>query len=344
MPACLLTPQRLTLRLAVAMAALLAVMVWAMATGSEPVSLARALDQASSPQSPGADYQILVHMRLPRVVVAAVVGAALAGAGVVCQVLLRNPLADPYVLGVSSGAGLGAVLAVVSGLTWSVWGGSATAVFAFAGALLSLGLVLRLGRSVGGLGVTGLVLAGVIVNAFLSAVILAVVALAKGDQVYATLFWLMGNVGEEALPVVWVATGCVGACVCALFLLSPRLNAVCFGDDQARAMGVDVDRVRGAAFALCGLMTAVAVSLAGLVGFVGLVIPHAVRLVWGADCRQLLPMAAVVGAGFLVICDTICRVVVAPAQLPVGIVTALIGGPVFIGLLVVHGRRMGPLA
>ncbi|MBP8302888.1 MAG: iron chelate uptake ABC transporter family permease subunit [Phycisphaerae bacterium] len=159
MPACLLTPQRLTLRLAVAMAALLAVMVWAMATGSEPVSLARALDQASSPQSPGADYQILVHMRLPRVVVAAVVGAALAGAGVVCQVLLRNPLADPYVLGVSSGAGLGAVLAVVSGLTWSVWGGSATAVFAFAGALLSLGLVLRLGRSVGGLGVTGLVLA-----------------------------------------------------------------------------------------------------------------------------------------------------------------------------------------
>jgi iron complex transport system permease protein len=107
-------------------------------------------------------------------------------------------------------------------------------------------------------------------------------------------------------------------------------------------MGIDVDRVRLAAFVMSGLMTAVAVSLAGLVGFVGLVIPHAVRLVWGADCRQLLPMGAIVGAAFLVVCDTVCRVIVAPAQLPVGIVTALIGGPVFIGLLVVQGRRMGP--
>ena len=326
------------------MVVLLAVMAGAMRVGSESVSIARAFEQASSQDKAGPDYQILLHMRLPRVVVAAVVGAALAGAGVVCQVLLRNPLADPYLLGVSSGAGLGAILAVVSGVTWSMWGGSAMAVFAFTGALATLGLVWTLGRSVGSLGVTGLVLAGVIVNAFLSAAIMAVVALAKGDQVYATLFWLMGNVGEEALPVVWLATGGVGVCLTALFLVSPRLNVVCFGDDQARAMGVDVGRVRCVAFAVCGLMTAVAVSLAGLVGFVGLVIPHAVRLICGADCRQLLPMAAVAGAAFLVVCDTICRVVVAPAQLPVGIVTALIGGPVFIGLLVVHGRRIGPLS
>jgi iron complex transport system permease protein len=339
MNAAILTPQRLILRLATAMAVLMAVMVAAMMMGSESISIQRAFRQEAGP-----DYQILVHMRLPRVVVAAVVGAALAGAGVVCQVLLRNPLADPYLLGVSSGAGLGAILAVISGVTWSMWGGSAMAIFAFAGALVTLGVVWRLGRSVGSLGVTGLVLAGVIVNAFLSAAIMAVVALAKGDQVYATLFWLMGNVGEEALPVVWLATGGVGACLAALFLLSPRLNVVCFGEDQARAMGVDVDRVRWVAFALSGLMTAIAVSLAGLVGFVGLVIPHTVRLICGADCRQLLPMAAVVGAAFLVVCDTICRVVVAPAQLPVGIVTALIGGPVFIGLLVVHGRRMGPLS
>jgi iron complex transport system permease protein len=322
-----------------AVAVLLAVMVVAMMMGSESVSIQRAFGQEAGP-----DYQILVHMRLPRVVVAAVVGAALAGAGVVCQVLLRNPLADPYLLGVSSGAGLGAILAVISGVTWSMGGGSAMAVFAFTGALVTLGLVWRLGRSVGCLGVTGLVLAGVIVNAFLSAVIMAVVALAKGDQVYATLFWLMGNVGEEALPVVWLATGGVGACLVVLFFLSPRLNVVCFGEDQAKAMGVDVDWVRWVAFTLTGLMTAIAVSLAGLVGFVGLVIPHTVRLICGSDCRQLLPMAAIVGAAFLVVCDTICRVVVAPAQLPVGIVTALIGGPVFIGLLVVHGRRMGPLS
>jgi len=339
----ILTAQRLILRLAVAGLVLVAVMVGALGVGSEPVSIGRAIHSTADPNQVNPDYQILVHVRLPRVAVAAVVGAALAGAGVVCQVLLRNGLADPYLLGVSSGAGLGAMIAVLCGVTWTLAGGSAIAVFAFAGALGTMGLVWWLGRWVGRWGVAGLVLAGVIVNAFLSAVIMCLVAIAKGDQVHATLFWLMGNVNEEGLLVVWLAIGCVGACIVGLFFLSPRLNAICFGDDQARAMGIDVDRVRLAAFVMSGLMTAVAVSLAGLVGFVGLVIPHAVRLVWGADCRQLLPMGAIVGAAFLVVCDTVCRVIVAPAQLPVGIVTALIGGPVFIGLLVVQGRRMGPL-
>jgi iron complex transport system permease protein len=340
----MLTARRLTVRLAIATLLLGVVMAGAMGIGSERVSIREALHWRADSGQTSPDYQILVRVRLPRVVIAALVGAALAGAGVVCQVLLRNGLADPYLLGVSSGAGLGATVAVLCGVTWTLGGGSAIAVCAFAGAVGAMGLVWCLGRWVGRWGVAGLVLAGVIVNAFLSALILCLVAVARGDQVHATLFWLMGNVNEEGPLAVWLAFGCVAACSVGLFFLSPRLNAVCFGDDQARAMGVDVDRVRWAAFLLSGLMTAVAVSLAGLVGFVGLVIPHAVRLVWGGDCRQLLPMAAIVGAAFLVACDTVCRVVVAPAQLPVGIVTALIGGPVFIGLLVVQGRRMEPLS
>jgi iron complex transport system permease protein len=339
----MLTPQRLTLRLALAGLLLGALLFGALTIGSEPVSICHALSSMTEPNPSNPDYQILVRVRLPRVIVAAVVGAALACAGGVCQVLLRNGLADPYLLGVSSGAGLGATVAVLCGVTWTLGGGSGITVFAFAGALGAMGLVWRMGRWASRWGVAGLVLAGVMVNAFFSAAIMCLMAIAKGDQVHATLFWLMGNVNEEGLGVVWLSLGCVGACTVGLFFLSPRLNAISFGDDQARTMGVDVDRTRWVAFVLSGLMTAVAVSLAGLVGFVGLVVPHAVRLVWGADCRQLLPMAAIVGAAFLVISDTICRVIVAPAQLPVGIVTALIGGPVFLCLLKVQSRKGGML-
>ncbi len=338
-----LTPRRLTLRVGLASLVLVAVMLGALRTGSEPVSIGRALQGESGPGGPNPDYQILVRVRLPRVAVAAVVGSALAAAGVVCQVLLRNGLADPYLLGVSSGAGLGATIAVLCGVTWTVAGGSAIAAFAFVGALAALGLVWRMGRWASHWGSAGLVLAGVMVNAVLSAAILCLMAVAKGDQVHATLFWLMGNVNEEGFAVVWLAVGSVGACVLGLFFLSPRLNTLCFGDDQAQAMGIDVNRTRGVAFVLSGLMTAVAVSLAGLVGFVGLVVPHAVRLIWGADCRQLLPLAAIVGAAFLVSSDTLCRVIVSPAQLPVGIVTALVGGPVFLVLLRLQSHRRGPL-
>ena len=339
----LLTPQRLTLRVTLGALMLGAVMLGSLGIGSEPVSIRRALHPGAMAGQPNPDYQILIRVRLPRVTVAAVVGAALAAAGGVCQVLLRNGLADPYLLGVSSGAGLGATVALLCGVTWTLAGGSAIAIFAFAGALGAMGLVWRMGRWAGHWGVAGLVLAGVMVNAFFSAAILCLIAIAKGDQVHATLFWLMGNVNEEGFWVVWLALGCVGGCVVGLFLLSPRLNALCGGDDQAWTLGIDVDRVRWAAFVLSGLMTAVAVSLAGLVGFVGLVVPHAVRLVWGADCRQLIPLSALLGAAFLVISDTICRVIVAPAQLPVGIVTALIGGPVFIVLLKMQGRKGGAL-
>lgn len=334
-----LTPYVLIRRLLVACVLLATVMGIATCIGSHRISISKAIWQAGTADQDNIDRLILLKIRLPRVAVAAVVGAALAGSGVVYQVLLANPLADPYLLGISSGSGLGAVIAILLGAGWYGWGISGLAIGAFTGAVLALSVVCSVGRLIRGLGLTGLVLTGVVVNAFLAALIMVIVAMARSDQVHATLFWLIGNISEEALPVVWIAAGIVACCLVGLFFLSARLNVICFGHQQARSMGIDVRSVQFLALGLSGLMTAVAVSLAGLVGFVGLVIPHAIRLVFGGDCRQLIGLAALTGAIFLVACDTLCRVVVAPAQLPVGTVTALFGGPVFIALLLRQAKR-----
>ncbi|MBA7696520.1 Hemin transport system permease protein HmuU [subsurface metagenome] len=287
---------------------------------------------------------VFVPVRLPRVILAAIVGAALACSGVVFQALLRNPLADPYILGISSGAGLGAIIAVISGFSWTLWGRSPIAVFAFAGALGTVWLVWGIGRVTGKSHVTGLLLAGVVVNAFFSAVIMFLTSVAKSQQVYATIFWLMGNMTEEDFLVLWLGAGCVAAGMLTLFYISPQLNAISFGEDDARSMGVNTARTRTIAFAVAALITAVAVSLSGLIGFVGLVVPHAVRLVFGPDHRQLLPLSGIVGAIFLVAADTLARIIVAPAQLPVGVVTAIVGGPFFLVLLVKYTHKVGWLS
>ncbi|MBN2270724.1 MAG: iron ABC transporter permease, partial [Sedimentisphaerales bacterium] len=318
----LLTPNKLIVRIAAALLLLLAVMFVCSLVGTERVSLKAVFagDQAASAVNP--DYEIFVRVRIPRIVLGAIVGAALACSGVVFQALLRNPLADPYILGISSGAALGAMIAVVVGLNSMVLGRSPIAVFAFAGALGTVWVVWFIGRLTGKFHLTGLLLAGVVVNAFFSAVIMFLTSVAKSDEVYATMFWLMGNMAEEDFLVVWTAGGCVAAGTAALFYLGPQLNALSLGEDDARSIGVNTGRTRTAAFAIAALMTAVAVSISGLIGFVGLIVPHAVRLVLGPDHRQLLPLSAIFGAIFLVAADTLARIVVAPAQLPVGVVTA----------------------
>jgi len=312
--------------------------------GTESVSLKAVFGGAGGQEAVNSDYEILVRVRLPRIILACIVGAALACSGVIFQALLRNPLADPYILGISSGAGLGAIIAVLSGLNWMLWGRSPIAVFAFAGALGTVWLVWFIGRLTGKSHVTGLLLAGVVVNAFFSAVIMFLISVAKGQQVYATIFWLMGNMTEEDFLVLWLGAGCVAAGILALFYISPQLNAISFGEDDARSMGVNTARTRTIAFAVAALITAVAVSLSGLIGFVGLVVPHGVRLVFGPDHRQLLPLSGIVGAIFLVAADTLARIIVAPAQLPVGVVTAIVGGPFFLVLLIKHTHKVGWLS
>ena len=336
----LLTPGKLIIRIALALGVLAVVMLACSMLGPEKISLNAAFDGLGDEATGNPDYEIFVRVRLPRIILACLVGAALACSGVVFQALLRNPLADPYILGISSGAGLGAIVAVISGLNWTLWGRSPIAVFAFAGALATVWLVWFIGRLTGKYYVTGLLLAGVVVNAFFSAMIMFLTSIAKAEQVHSTIFWLMGNMMEEDFFVLWIGAGCVVGGIVALFFISPQLNALSFGPEVARSMGVNTGRTRLLAFAIAAGITAIAVSLSGLVGFVGLVVPHGVRLVLGPDHRQLLPLSGIVGAIFLVAADTLARTIIAPAQLPVGVVTAIVGGPFFLILLVKCSRKV----
>ncbi|MHC4681191.1 MAG: FecCD family ABC transporter permease [Planctomycetota bacterium] len=337
----MLRPKKLIATTGLALAVLVIVMLACSLIGSEEISLRAAFSGSGDQSKANPDYEIFVRVRLPRIVLAGLVGAALACSGVVFQALLRNPLADPYILGISSGAGLGAIIAVVGGLNWTLWGRSPIAVFAFAGALGTVWLVWFIGRLTGKFHVTGLLLAGVVVNAFFSAVIMFLTSIAKSEQVHATIFWLMGNMAEEDFLVLWVGAGCVIGGIVALFFISPQLNALSFGAEDARSMGVNIVTTRTIAFAIAAGITAIAVSLSGLIGFVGLVVPHAVRLIFGPDHRRMVPLSGIVGAIFLVVADTLARTIIAPAQLPVGVVTAILGGPVFLILLVKHSRKVG---
>jgi len=339
----LLTVKKLTARIAVAIVLLVLVMCVCSLVGTQRISLSAVFAGGHSQQTVNTDYEIFVHVRLPRILLACVVGAALACAGVVFQGLLRNPLADPYILGISSGAGLGVMIAVMSGYSWTLWGRSPITVFAFAGALLTVWLVWLIGRFTGRANMTGLLLAGVVVNAFFSAVIMFLTSVVKSDQLHSTIFWLMGNMTEESFFVLWVCGGCVLAGIVVLFCISGRLNLISLGEDEATSMGVNTVRTRTIAFAAAAGITAIAVSLSGLIGFVGLIVPHGVRLIFGPDHRQLLPLSAITGSAMLVIADTFARVVVAPAQLPVGVVTAITGGPIFLLLLTRYARKSGLL-
>lgn len=335
-----LTKQKLFIRLLLAALFLMLVMAGGLFIGSEPVSFKNVL-QGPGTTSPNMDYIIFMQVRLPRVLLAAIVGAALACAGVVFQAILRNPLADPYILGISSGAGLGIMLAVICGWTWSLAGLSPVMLAAFAGAMSTIWLVWGIGRLTGRTQVAGLLLAGVVVNAFFSAIIMFLTSIAKALQLQTTLLWLMGSFAEiENSMLVWTSgVICLLGIVC-LVLLGNRLNILSFGPDQARTMGVPIQQTCFLAFALAALMTSIAVALSGLIGFVGLIVPHAVRLVAGPDHRQLIPLSALIGAGFLVAADAAARTIVAPAMLPVGVVTALAGGPFFLILLIRYTKNI----
>lgn len=302
--------------------------------GSTHISLARAFDR-SIPFADNVDAQIFFVARMPRVLTGAIVGSTLASAGVVMQALLGNPLATPFTLGVSTGAALGAVLAITFG--GSVAAGSLASVplASLAGAVIASAIVYALATRPGHpISTMVLLLAGVTLNAFFSALILFVQYAADFTQTYRTIRWLMGDLDVggfgpiiAALPLLLVAFG--------LFAFLPRsLNLLSVGADTAATRGVDVGRTQRLAFLSASLATAAAVSLAGPIGFVGIVVPHLVRLMVGVDHRIVLPASALFGAAFLVGCDLIARTVLAPVEVPVGVVTAMLGGPFFLWLLV----------
>jgi iron complex transport system permease protein len=301
--------------------------------GSTSISLARVFDR-TRPFADNTDAQIFFIARLPRVIAAAVVGASLASAGVVLQALLRNPLATPDTLGVSSGAALGAMIAITFHFDFAIAGVSSIPLASFAGSIGALGVVYALSTARRrGLSTTVLLLGGVTLQSFFSALILFVQYLADFTDTGRTIRWLMGtlDIGSYApivavLPVVFVAFAI-------LVTLARPLDLISLGSDAAAARGVNVVQAERLALVSASLATAAAVSLAGPVGFIGLVVPHLVRLVVGSDHRLVLPASALFGAAFLIACDLVARTLFAPVELPVGIVTALIGGPFFLWLL-----------
>ena len=336
----MLTKRDLTIKILICAAILIGVMIICAFVGTQKVSLIKAFHGQGDSSEHNIDYEIFFGVRIPRIILAALIGAALACSGVVLQAILRNPLADPYILGISSGAGLGVIIAVLSGINLTFWAGTSVNIFAFCGALLTVWLVWYIGHLTGKSQVVSLLLAGVVINSFFSAVIMFLTSIANSDQLYSTIFWLMGNITEKDPKLLWLSAAFILGGIMALCAVSQRLNVLTLGSKQAETLGVNTGIIRLISFALAAFITAVAVSLSGLIGFVGLIVPHSVRLVFGPDHRQLLPVSAIIGAVFLVIADTLARVVVAPAQLPVGIITAIIGGPFFLILLAKYSRKV----
>lgn len=312
----------------------LAVCVLAPLVGSTSISLSRAFDR-SIPFADNVDAQIFFVARLPRVLAGAVVGAALASAGVVLQALLRNPLATPFTLGVSAGAALGAMLAISFGALVTLGPLSPVPLASLAGAFVAAAIVYGLATKPGRpMSTSVLLLAGVTLNSFFSALILFVQYMADFAETYRTVRWLMGDLDIGGFAPIAGVLPLVAAAFVMFAALPSSLNLLSVGADVAATRGVDVARAQRLAFLSAALATSAAVALAGPIGFIGIVVPHLVRLLTGVDHRIVLPASALFGAAFLVACDLVARTVLAPVEVPVGIVTAMIGGPFFLWLLV----------
>jgi len=278
------------------------------------------------------DEVILFQIRLPRTLLAAGVGAALSMAGVAFQGLLRNPLADPYIVGASAGAALGAALSIILNIQGNLLGFSFIPIFAFLGAILTMYVIYRLSVVESKVPVETFLLAGVVVGSFMWALVSFCLTIAKED-LPRVVFWLMGSVADKEWNHLMVLLPYLLAGGILLYLFSHHLNIMTMGEEVAGHLGVDVEKVKIYIIVLASLITAAAVSVSGLIGFVGLMIPHVLRIMIGPDHRILIPASALAGAIFLVWADTAARLVVAPQEMPVGVITALMGAPFFCYLL-----------
>ncbi len=286
----------------------------------------------SSPDgSAGTDYTIIWQIRFPRVLLGFLIGASLAAAGAAFQGLLQNPLADPYTIGVSSGAALGATAAILL-LPAGFFSQMLIPLFGFLGALVALFSVYQLGRVGGRLPVVTVLLAGVVISSFFSALI-SLSMLFAGEQMRSIFFWLVGGLGMKGWPYVALIVPYLVLGLAVLIFHSRDLNLILLGEEEALSLGVEVERVKKIVLVAASLLTAGAVSVSGMIGFVGLIVPHAMRILIGPDHRLLFPAAVFGGGIFLVAADTFARTVLSPVELPVGIITAFIGAPFFMYLL-----------
>ena len=283
---------------------------------------------------------ILLQVRLPRVFLGFLVGVCLASVGVALQALLRNPLADPYVLGVSSGAALGVAVAVLFGIGTTVLAFSLLPVCGFLGGLVALLVVYRMAATYDRLPIHSVLLAGVILNAIFSALIMFITSIMEPNRSFGMMAWLMGSLTAPAYPALAALSVYLLAGLFLLFKQVRVLNILALGEEPARSLGIDTERAKRVIFLVSALLTGAVVSVSGMIGFIGMIIPHAVRLVIGADHRLLLPASALVGGIFLMVADTMARTFFVPSEVPVGIITALAGGPFFVYLLVWRKDRL----
>jgi iron complex transport system permease protein len=304
------------------------------------ILLARALFVPLAADWPDTWETILFSIRLPRTALVALTGAALGGSGAAYQGLFRNPLADPYLIGVASGAGLGAVLVMAWQWPASLLGLATVPVGAFVGALVTVALVVNLARasraasltSSAPASLTTLLLAGVAVGAFATA-LMTILMLRSQGELRRAMAWLLGGFSLGGWSPVWAALPYIALGLGVLIALARPLNVLQFGEEQAQQLGMNVERLKLVLIGAASLATAAAVAFSGIIGFVGLVVPHVARLLWGPDYRRLVPLSVVAGAAILLLADVAARVVLAPQEIPVGIITALAGAPFFLWLL-----------
>lgn len=305
--------------------------------GSADVPFSTLWDNETNPSA----YSILWGIRMPRVILAGLVGASLAIAGAAFQGLLKNPLADPYTLGVSSGASVGAVATIFFSLSIPFLGSYILPLYGMVGALVAMILVLTFARLIDrSMKMETLILTGVIFSSFLGSCISLMIAL-TGEQLREITSWLLGSVSMRGWPYIQMILPFVVVGVILLWLNRRELNAMMYGDERAQALGVNVKRRKYAILAGGSMLTGAAVAVSGTIGFVGLVVPHMTRMLWGADHRHLLTLSFINGASLLIICDLVSRTIIAPAELPIGVITAFIGAPVFSYIFFKQRRRRG---
>jgi iron complex transport system permease protein len=348
-PTAVLTPRRWLRVMIILLTLSIVVLILCLQVGTRYVSvgeiiktLGRAISllPVSSNETDMTTDTIILQLRLPRVSLGLVVGSSLASVGVILQALLRNPLADPFILGVSSGSALGVSLAVLFGIGTMAWAVPALPLCGFLGGLLALFVLYRMSSTSDRLPVHSVLLAGVILNAIFSALIMFVTSIMEPNRSFSMMAWLMGSLTAPANGTLLALSIYLAICLGLLFTQVHMLNIMSLGEEPARSLGIDTERTKRKILITAALVTGAVVSVSGMIGFIGMVVPHGMRLMLGADHRLLLPASALTGGMFLMTADTFARSLVAPSELPVGIMTALAGGPFFIYLLMWRKDRL----
>lgn len=316
---------------------LIGVIILSLSIGSSQIIPLDKIISSISKAKETTEYIILFDIRLPRILLGLAIGGALSIAGVILQGIFRNPLVEPYTLGISGGAAIGVSLSVVLGLTHKL-GILTLPIFGFLGASLVIILVYSLSLRKGILRIQGLLLTGIMLSFICSSLIMLIMAISKSEDLQGIVFWIMGSLEEPNWLLIKIAVLVSMLGVFFSYFFSLNLNAISLGEEEALHLGIDIERTKRFLFILSSILTGLSVSVCGIIGFVGLVVPHFMRMLVGGDHRILLVSSYLTGAIFLILCDTVARTIIAPLELPVGVITGILGGSIFLYLLSKKGR------